>query len=154
MRTDDSTALFKFFRSITHISQTMTLRAERQLPDGLTIPQFELIDLLKARASPVLPMEAAITMNLTRGAVSNLIKQLEKKNLLEVMANPDDGRSKRITLSDQGQKSHRDCMIALSEVTTNILQVFSGQKFAAVQNMLDEFSDWLDNASIRDDSEY
>lgn len=149
MRNAPAENLFRFFKVSGRMYQQLCLHGERALPSGLTMAQFELLDLLKERIAPQLPMVLAAEMHLTRGSLTNLIQQLEKKQLIRLELNPEDGRSKLVSLSKSGNETHRLCLAALYDVTTGILRHFPPERLDAALKFSSDLFDWLDGKTPR-----
>jgi len=145
MRTPDAQQLFDFYRNATRLARSMAARAERVLPDDVTMPRFELLDLLAGETTPVSPMFLANKQHLTPAAVTHLLKHLDRSGWLEIMPDPYDGRAKRVALSEDGRGVHRDCMIALSGLTTRLLSELSATGAADANAMLVAFAQGLEN---------
>lgn len=149
MRTQSSDALFALFNGCGDVHGALTRRAESVLPDDLTMPQFSVLDCLRknhvAKNEALLtPIMIAQSQNITKGAVTNLLNQLVRKDLVELNKHPKDGRSKFIVLSEAGARAHRHSMVALSQMTSEILQQFSVDELEAALPVLSKFSKWLD----------
>jgi len=143
MRNLHSEKLFEFFKVSGRMHLQLSRRAENVLPSGLTMAQFELLDLLKQAGSPLVPMALADEMQLTRGSLTNLIQQLEKKGLANLETNPNDGRSKLVSLSDKGGETHRRCLEALFELTTGIMKQFSQARIEPALEFAADMTRWL-----------
>ena len=113
MRTNAADALFDLYRSCGHVYAALTRRADQILPYSLTMPQFNILDDLKKDGQPMVAQTFALSHNITKGAVTNLLRQLESKQLISIEKNPADGRSKLVSLTKNGAKAHRDSMICL-----------------------------------------
>lgn len=149
MRTQSADALFTLFNGCGDVHAALTRRAESVLPNALTMPQFTVLDSLRKHYAdgnrPLLtPIMIAQSQNITKGAVTNLLNQLIKKELIELSKHPVDGRSKLIILSEEGVKVHRHSMVALSQMTSEILQQFSAEELASTLPVLSKFTKWLD----------
>jgi len=127
----------------------MAGRADGVLPDGVTMSRFELLDHLESENRSVSPLQIAEGLNLTPAAVTHLLKHLQRAGWLEIMQDPDDGRAKRILLTDEGRIKHRECMIALSGLTTQMLLQFHPAKVAHANATLTTFPRWLANNDHR-----
>lgn len=149
MRTQSANALFELFNSCGDVHATLTRRAENILPSDLTMPQFAILDDLRKNfllenADFLTPIALAKSQKITKGAVTNLLNQLNKKNMIQFNKHPKDGRSKLVSLSDEGAKAHRHSMVALSQLTSEILQQFSADELSVALPILSKFKKWLD----------
>lgn len=149
MRTQSANALFELFKGCGDVHSALTKRAEANMPCGLTMPQFNILDDLRKNsllenAQFLTPIELAMSQNITKGAVTNLLNQLNKKHLIRLEKHPKDGRSKLVSLNDEGKKAHRHSMLALSQLTSEILQQFSADELSIALPILSKFTLWLD----------
>lgn len=150
MRTQSADALFELFNGCGDVHAALTRRAEGILPSDLTMPQFTILDDLRKndlheKSILVTPITLAESQNITKGAVTNLLNQLNKKNMILIEKHPVDGRSKVVSLSEDGAKAHRHSMVALSQLTSEILQEFSAQELSLALPVLSKFTTWLEN---------
>lgn len=149
MRTQSANALFELFKGCGDVHAALTRRAESILPSDLTMPQFNILDDLRKNALLdnalfLTPLELAKSQNITKGAVTNLLNQLYKKQMIMLEKHPKDGRSKLISLSDKGARAHRHSMVALSQLTSEILLQFSSDELSTALPILSKFTLWLD----------
>jgi DNA-binding MarR family transcriptional regulator len=144
MRSEGADRLFQLYRDCGRMHQLLTRCAEEALPGGLTMPQFELLDLIRQSDEPQLPMVLAERLQLTRGSITNLLQQLERKGLIDLAANPRDGRSKLVRLSQSGSDAHRQCLLTLFDLTTQILRQFSTDQMEPVIEFAGELAKWLE----------
>ncbi|MFK7903369.1 MAG: MarR family transcriptional regulator [Nitratireductor sp.] len=144
MRTNAADALFDLYHSCGHVHAALTRRADNILPFDLTMAQFNILDDLKRADEPVVVQSFAVAHNITKGAVTNLLHQLEAKQFIKLEKNPADGRSKLVTLTLEGAKAHRHSMVALSELTSELLQDFSEEDLSSSLPLMKRFVAWLD----------
>jgi DNA-binding MarR family transcriptional regulator len=104
--------LFDFFTEIGIIAQLNEAAIERQLPQGMSLAQFVMLHHLSRLGGEWTPARLAAALQVTRGAITNTVKRLEKKRFVSVRAAGDDGRSKLVTLTEAGLAA-RDAALAL-----------------------------------------
>ena len=75
---------FRFFNEIGIINQLSTNRAERAMPHGLTMSQFSLLNHFVRGRPPASPLQLANAFQVTKGAMTNTIKQLEGKGFIDI----------------------------------------------------------------------
>lgn len=149
MRTQSADALFELFNGCGDVHAALTRRAENILPSDLTMPQFTILDELRKNhlqenMELLTPIALAKSQNITKGAITNLLNQLLKKRMIQLKKHPKDGRSKLVSLSEEGAKAHRHSMVALSQLTSEILQQFSADELSIALPILSKFTLWLD----------
>ena len=71
---------------------------------GISFWEFDVLATLRRSGEPycLAPTELFSTLMITSGTMTHRMNQLEKRGLIERLANPDDARSKLVKLSDEG----------------------------------------------------
>ncbi|MFI6310025.1 MarR family winged helix-turn-helix transcriptional regulator [Nocardia fusca] len=93
---------------------TYDLEASVHRPHGLSWSAFRLL-FVTWLAGPIEPMNAARLTGMSRAAVSNLCKSLERDDLLTRTPAPQDGRSIRLHLTPTGEERIADVYRAHNE---------------------------------------
>jgi len=75
-------------------------------PAGLDADEFAIYSLL-ASSDPTTPTELARWMAAPATTVSSYIKRFEKRGHVELVTNPDDGRSRLVKLTTAGRRAHQ-----------------------------------------------
>ena len=107
-------SLFVFFNEIGIINQLATTHMERVLPDGLKLSHFGVLNHFARLGGERTPAELANAFQVTKGAMTNTLGKLEAKGLVSIRINPDDGRSKLVTLTAQGKRARNKAVAALA----------------------------------------
>jgi DNA-binding MarR family transcriptional regulator len=102
---------FQFMTEIGIIHQLGSTVMERSLTDGLTLPQFAVLNHLVRLGDRQSPVELARAMQVTKATMSSTLGRLERKGFVSSNPDPDDGRSRRIAITAKGRKV-RDRAIA------------------------------------------
>ncbi len=91
----------RVLRLAKHLQRDMERTLERH---GLTFASFDVLATLRRSGPPyrLSPGDLLATMIVSSGTMTNRIDQLEKAGLVQRQANPDDGRSVLIALTDAG----------------------------------------------------
>lgn len=140
----DSDAVFRFFNEIGIIAQLSQNAFERLLPDGMTLSQFTLLNHFTRLGGERTPLELARAFQVTKGAMTNTIGQLQRKGMVTVRPDEKDRRSKRVSISDKGRAAHRMATMAVAPELTEIADRFPADRLAAVLPLLEELRVWLD----------
>lgn len=146
MRTQAADTLFSYYLLSGDVHAALTKHAENCLPSNLTMAQFQLLDFLRNNQEPITPLTLAGKFKLTKGAVTNLIKQLNRKGFLQIEQNTLDKRSKFVKITENGMIAHRNSMIAMSEMTTSLLLEFSSKELQACFPVLEKLKKWLERS--------
>ncbi|MFK7863156.1 MAG: MarR family winged helix-turn-helix transcriptional regulator [Pseudohongiellaceae bacterium] len=105
--------LFRYFTELGIIAQLSSSLFESVLPNGLTNAQFGVLNWFSRVDSEASPGRLATAFQVTKGAMTNTLKKLEAKQLIEVSPDPNSGRKKRVTLTSKG-KQQREQALALA----------------------------------------
>ena len=124
---------FQFMTEIGIIHQLGSTVMERSLTDGLTLPQFAVLNHLVRLGDQQSPVELARAMQVTKATMSSTLGRLERKGLVSGNPNPDDGRSRRIVITAKGRKV-RDR--AIMGVARHIADIEKEIGIAALENGL------------------
>lgn len=141
----DDPALFALFNEIGIISQLATTMFERVMPHGLTVAQFSLLNHLSRREEPQAPLKLANAFQVSKGTMTSTIGRLESKGFVDVTPNPQDGRGKFVTITDEGRTARNNSVAALGpdlawlsdHVAAQDVQALT-EKLAGIRALLDE----------------
>lgn len=137
-------AYFRFFNEIGIINQLSSTRAERHMPHGLTMSQFSVLNHFSRGLPPKSPLELANAFQVTKGAMTNTLKQLERKDFIDIKPHAVDGRSKIVSISKAGLSAHRDAQMVLSQSFADFTTAFQSEEIAELLPMLERIRIWLD----------
>jgi len=119
---DDDTLIFAFFNEIGIVSQLSQAFLNRHLPDGLHSSHFATLNHLYRVGEGTTPLAIANAMQVTKATMTHTLSVLEKRALVEIRANPRDGRSKRVFLTPAGRAFR---LAAIGDVTRALATVSS-----------------------------
>lgn len=117
-----------------HVSQSF---ARRLAAKDVTVAEWALMRMLHDRA-PTSPSQLADDMGMTRGAITKLADRLLAKRLIDRQASPDDGRSHRLSLTEQGVKLVPELAALADENDAESFAHLSGEDRAALLRILKE----------------
>jgi DNA-binding MarR family transcriptional regulator len=104
---------FRVMTEIGIIDQLGTTLFERSMPHGLTLPQFVVLNHFVRRGGERSPLELAEAIQVTKATMSSTLQKLEAKQFIETTRNPDDGRSKRVTITEKGRRARNSAIEAI-----------------------------------------
>ncbi len=112
---DDVTAVwFRFFNEVGIIDQLATALFESRLPPPFLVSHFTVLNHLVRVADGRTPLELARAFQLPKTTMTHTLAGLEKGGLVEMRPNPDDGRSKRVWLTEAGRRFREDAIASLA----------------------------------------
>lgn len=142
---DDQKQIFQFFNEVAIISQLSTTLMNRQLPDGLHLSHFGVLNHLTRLGDGKTPLSIANAFQVTKGNMTNTLTKLSNKGYIRLAPHAKDGRSKLVFMTDEGRVFHKHAMESLMptiEKLSGKLNVEAMMKMvpdlAAVRQVLDE----------------
>ena len=136
---------FRFFNEVGIINQLSSTRAERKMPHGLTMSQYSVLNHFVRGLPPKSPLELANAFQVTKGAMTNTLKQLEKKGFIDIRPHDVDGRSKIVSISKAGIAAHQDAIQWLAVAFSDFISAFTPEELANVLPVMEKVRIWLDN---------
>lgn len=111
--------------SVIRFHELIRIRTEEALKRfGLTHAAFEVLVALRAHPAPrqLTPTDLYRSVLLSSGGTTKILIELERRELIERLPNPDDGRSKIVRLTDTGE--------CLAEEAMEIVMLHDKEHFA------------------------
>ena len=108
---DKDLALFAVFNEIGIINQLSSAVFQARLPEGMHISHFSVLNHLVRLGDGRTPLSIANAFQVPKTTMTHTLSGLEKRGLIVMAPNPDDGRSKVVLLTDAGRQT-RDAAIA------------------------------------------
>lgn len=136
-----------FFRALTEIgiiSQLASNAADRLLPDNVTLAQFTVLNHFVRLGGPRSPASLASSFQVTKGAITQIVKKLETKGRLTVTPDPSDGRGKLIDITPEGRALREECRKRLQVGLAPIFADISRQEIEAALPTLEKLRRLLD----------
>jgi DNA-binding MarR family transcriptional regulator len=119
----------------------------RCLPEGVTYPQFEVMNLLARRGEGQTPARIAGALQMTPGAITNTLQRLEATGLAAVVADCDDRRKKRVTLTARGRQAYQQAMVAVKPWMASLREGFTQKEFREALPFLRALRAWMEDTS-------
>lgn len=141
--TKDPTA-FQLFTEIAIIEQLSRMQFERLLPDGLKLSQFGVLNHLVRLEGQWSPARLANAFQVTKGAMTNTLQRLEKRGLINVIPDPEDGRAKLVNISTAGLEMRSRCVDGVGPLVTDLSKHLSEKDMAATLPILEKLRKYLD----------
>lgn len=95
---------FALFTEVGIINQLSRAQFEARLPDGVTVPHFTVLNHLIRVKDGQTPQRMADAFQTPKTTLTNTLAGLEKRGLIEMRPNPEDGRSKLVWLTERGRQ--------------------------------------------------
>ena len=143
-RTEDPLA-FRLFTEIGIIEQLARNRFEAALPDGLKVSQFGVLNHLVRLGGEWGPARLAAAFQVTKGAMTNTLNRLDKRGLIEIKADPSDGRGKLVTLTEAGREVRERCINNVGPIIGELSSELSDKELAVALPVLEKVRKFLDS---------
>lgn len=140
----DDPVPFSFFNEIGIIEQLGRAWFEHVLPHGLNAPQFTVLNHLARLGDGKSPAEMARAFQVTKGAVTNTLQRLEKKGMIRIDPDPDDGRGKRVSLTARGRLARSDSIAALGPLLGRLTAHIPEERLRVALPLLRDIRQYLD----------
>jgi DNA-binding MarR family transcriptional regulator len=97
---------YAYFNEINIIAQLSSNRIERELPHGLTLSQFAVLNWFVRVDREATPTRLARAFQVTKGAMTNTLGKLSAKGFIRQEPDPASGRQKRVRMTAKGKRAH------------------------------------------------
>ena len=136
--------LVRFLTEIGIIEQLVRTQLERELPDGLKVSQFTVLNHLVRLGGDWSPVRLARAFQVTKGAMTNTVRRLEDRGLVRVTANPRDGRGKLVNLTEAGRDMRQECLASVAPLFLDLSRELSESELCAATEVLEKARRFLD----------
>ncbi|MEM7522271.1 MAG: MarR family transcriptional regulator [Pseudomonadota bacterium] len=138
--------VFGFFNEIGIINQLSRAMFEARLPNGVTVAHFSVLNHLIRVRDGQTPMRLADAFQVPKTTMTHTLMGLEARALIDMRPNPDDGRSKRVWLTEAGREFRTDAIYLLAEDVQSMAEVIDFADLAAALPTLEAVRKYLDDA--------
>ncbi len=142
--TSQDLVFFKVFNEIGIIHQLGSTAFEKTLPDGLKISQFSVLNHFVRLGEESTPLQLANAFQVTKGAMTNTLKRLLDRELITIRPDPNDGRSKRVFITEKGRTTRDQCIQRVAPLFVILKESLSESEFRAAIPFLEKLRQILD----------
>ena len=134
-----------FGYALMHAAQTWRTEAAEVLrPHGLTVPQFLVVMELYRRArhdwSPLTQAEVSARLGMDPNTTSQVVRCLERRQLLLRSRHPDDARARALTLTPIGMERAREASAVARAHNDTYFGVLDASQLVALDQILTTLS--------------
>lgn len=141
---------FGFFNEIGIIEQLSRALLERQLPDGLLVPHFSVLNHLIRVRNGQTPLVLARAFQVPKTTMTHTLSGLTSRDLVELRPNPKDGRSKCVWITEKGRTFRNDAIASLAPDVARMAEQFPADEIARLTPHLARIREYLDKARDED----
>ena len=131
------------FDEISLIEHGVRTVIGRCLPVGLSYPQFEVLNFLARRGEDQTPVQIAVALQMTPGAITNTLQRLEAMRLIRVEPCETDRRKKRVRMTPGGREAYNRAMAAIRPKMEKLREGFTQKEFREVLPFLRALRTWM-----------
>ena len=146
MRDEEAGLIFRFFNEVGIIEQLSRTMLEARLPHGFLASHFTVLNHLTRVQDGQTPLAMARAFQVPKTTMTHTLAGLEKAGLIEMRANPADGRSKCVWLTEAGKAFRQDAFSGLTSDMAGIAEQIGVERMAAALPLLTDIRTYLDKA--------
>lgn len=146
MQSSDPRPLFEIFKEIGIIEQLSRARLEARLPEGLIAPHFAVLNHLIHRGDGAVPIDMARAFQVPKTSMTHTLKGLAAGGYIELRANPNDGRSKTVWLTQKGRALQAETIAKLVPASMEMLAEVDIDALKAILPVLKQLRQTMDAA--------
>ena len=107
------------------------------LPKGLTLAQFTVLNhFVRLKIEDKSPAALANAFQLTRATMTSTLGRLERAGLIAVRRDPQDGRAKRVSITEAGRAMRDRCIEAIAPLAPHVALAVPESDFVAILPLL------------------
>lgn len=146
MSTEQLGKYFALFNEIGIIAQLNRATLDEQLPGDLISPHFTVLNHLVRVQDGQTQQQLAVAFQVAKTTMSHTISGLVKHQLVDLQANPSDGRSKCVWLTDKGRQLREQTIVAAAPHVAAALGDFNDKDIGELLTKLTTIREILDEA--------
>jgi len=140
----DIRTFFSLFNEIAIIEQLSRARFEARLPKGVLVSHFAVLNHLIRVGDGRTPLEMAQAFQVPKTTLSHTLALVEGRGWIEMRPNPEDGRSKRVWITEAGRAFQAEAIGLLAPDVAEIAAAFPAGEVAALLPKLTALRVYLD----------
>jgi DNA-binding MarR family transcriptional regulator len=138
---DNSTHVSELVPALMRLVAELTRKTRALFGAGgldLTPDQFAVLQALAEHTDLITQAQLAAELAREKTVVLRQIDSLEKRGLLERVADPDDRRKRGLVLTDEGRRVHAAAKIIVEQLMTELVGDMPAEELRGVIKSLDE----------------
>ena len=138
--------VFGFFTEIGVINQLSTAMFAKSLPDGVHPSHFAILNHLARMGDGKAPLQIASAMQVTKNTMTHSLKVLQDRGYIDVQPDPEDGRGKRVYLTEAGRAFREEAIARVTEELRNVIDAEQRAIMRRIRGDLEQMRKHLDNS--------
>lgn len=148
MRDADLPLYFRLFNEIGILAQLSRALFEAQLPDGMLVSHFSVLNHLMRVKDGQTPLDLARAFQVPKTTMTHTLSGLEAAGFIDMRPNPEDGRSKLVWITGQGRQFRAQSIQALMPELEAIAEQFPEKAIAQLVPELQAIREWMDDRRV------
>ncbi len=112
------------------------LADENLVNENVTVEQVKVMAMIHRNGGTVSQKEIELAFGVRRSTVTSAMQILEKKGYIERMPNPEDSRSKLVTLTESGQEKNRKLRSFMETLEKNLTTALTKDEQETLRTLL------------------
>ena len=137
-QTTDISLAIGLLSELVAADQTIKGTLSRQLPKGMEMSHFSVLNHLSSSGEKS-PAQLARNFHLTKGAITNTLKKLERAGYVHIRPDWDDARRKMVSISPAGNAAREHALAQLVPSFETIVEDLGEQNIKSVLPILRAF---------------
>lgn len=113
--------VFGFFTEIGIINQLSTAMFAKSLPEGVHPSHFAILNHLVRLGDGKPPLQIANAMQVSKNTMTHSLKTLQDRGFIDVQPDPEDGRGKRVYMTEKGRVFRKEGIVRVSETFGHVI---------------------------------
>lgn len=131
------------FAMIRRIGDGVREQMAECLPDGLTVPQYEVMRLLDLKGDGLTPADIAQSLHVNKSGLTGTLQRLEAGGFVRIEPCLEDGRKKRIWITPAGQEIYITALEAIRPKMSKLREAFTLDEFRDALPFLKALQTWF-----------
>lgn len=132
-----------FLSEIAVVEQLAQAQLKRALPKGMEVSHFSVLNHFARLGGEKTPAQLARVFHVTKGAMTNTLGRLEAAGYIHIRPDWDDGRRKRVSISEKGIDARNIAVDAVAPVFDSIANHLGHDRIRTALPVLRELREML-----------
>jgi DNA-binding MarR family transcriptional regulator len=129
---------------IAVVEQLAQAQLKRALPVGMEVSHFSVLNHFARLGGEKTPAQLARIFHVTKGAMTNTLSRLERAGYVTIRPDFDDGRRKRVSLSDDGMAARNEALAKVKPVFRALTDTLGEDKIKSALPVLRQMRSHLE----------
>ncbi len=129
---------------IAIVEQLAQAQLKRALPNGMEVSHFSVLNHFARLGGEKTPAQLARAFHVTKGAMTNTLGRLESAGYIHIRPDWDDGRRKRVSLSEAGLAARNKAADAVAPVFDDLVASIGVERIKGTLPLLRELRSHFD----------